>query len=359
MRHQQGTAQTVTLVVISILVLASPAFAGDCPELVGALGFQYAADVAVSGNYAFVAWTDFSGEGGLRVFDVSDPYHPVEVGFVDFDWGAPRAVAVSGSYAYVADPAIGWGILRVIDVSEPTAPVQVGSVEVGDAQDVAVSGDYAYVVNWGFFGSGSFTVIDVSEPTAPVPVGYLGGSRRGVAVSGGYAYDVGDYYFEVIDVSDPWAPVQVGGLYSSAGGYGVAVSGGYAYVAFPDASGLLSRGLDVIDVSEPTAPVEVGFLDTPTSAWDVAVSRGYAYVVVGDEFTGGLYVIDVSTPSAPVEAGYHEAGQADDIVGGIAVSGGHVFLANWGGLFVFRECGWLFFDGFESGDTSAWSATVP
>ena len=126
------------------------------------------------------------------------------------------------------------------------------------------------------------------------------------------------------------------------------MSGGHAYVAG-------EVDLRVIDVSESTAPVEVGFLDTPTSAWDVAVSDGYAYVVVAE----GLYVIDVSTPSAPVEAGYRDAGQADEPAGGIAVSDGYVFLANGGGLFIFRECGPLFTDGFESGDTSAWSATVP
>jgi hypothetical protein len=119
----------------------------------------------------------------------------------------------------------------------------------------------------------------------------------------------------------------------------------------------------VIDVSEPSAPVEVGFLGTPTPAWDVAVSRDYAYVAVGDEDGGhgGLYVIDVSTPSVPVEVGFYETGEGMGIYsyGGVAVSDGYVFLVNLGGLFIFRECGPLFSDGFESGDTSAWSATVP
>jgi hypothetical protein len=36
-----------------------------------------------------------------------------------------------------------------------------------------------------------------------------------------------------------------------------------------------------------------------------------------------------------------------------------VYLADWdAGLAVFQECT-LFSDGFDSGDTSAWSATVP
>jgi hypothetical protein len=42
------------------------------------------------------------------------------------------------------------------------------------------------------------------------------------------------------------------------------------------------------------------------------------------------------------------------------VSEGHVFVAGSAvGLYVFEGCGPLFVDGFESGDTSVWSATVP
>jgi hypothetical protein len=52
----------------------------------------------------------------LRVVDLSVPGSPIEIGFEDspdFAFG----VAVSGSYAYVADVYAG---LRVIDVSVPS-----------------------------------------------------------------------------------------------------------------------------------------------------------------------------------------------------------------------------------------------
>jgi hypothetical protein len=90
-------------------------------------------------------------------------------------------------------------------------------------------------------------------------------------------------------------------------------------------------------------------------AWDVTVAGIYAYVA---DVTEGLRVIDVSTPSAPVEVGFADTpGSAE----GVAVAVGFVFVAdNAAGLAVFRECsGALFADGFESGDTSAWSATLP
>ena len=69
----------------------------------------------------------------------------------------------------------------------------------------------------------------------------------------------------------------------------------------------------MVDVSNPAAPVEVGFYDTPGLASGVAVAWAYAYV-------------------------------ADDSAG----------------LEILTSCsGELFSDSFESGDTSAWSATVP
>jgi hypothetical protein len=126
------------------------------------------------------------------------------------------------------------------------------------------------------------------------------------------------------------------------------VSGGYAYVA--DAT----FGLRVIDVSTPSAPVELGYVNTPGDCRGVAVSGRYVYVA---DWTGGLRVIDVSTPSAPVVVGYADTpGWAR----GVALSGGHVYIAAWdAGLAVYEDCSLPFSDGFESGDTSAWSATVP
>src|ERR1044071_6012446 len=57
-----------------------------------------ALDVAVASNYAFVAL----GSGGLAVIDVSDPTNCVQVGGYATS-GYVFAVAVSGNYAYMVD----------------------------------------------------------------------------------------------------------------------------------------------------------------------------------------------------------------------------------------------------------------
>jgi len=223
MKSPRLVSGLVALLGIGAGVLAAPALAADCPELVGRLPYGAVSRVAVSGDYAY-----FNSGDTLKVADVSDPSAPHVVGYVVLP-GLASDIAVSGGYAYVAASEAG---LRVIDVSNPAAPVEVGFVETLDvAWGVAVDGDYAYVAGWGL------SVIDVSTPSAPVEVGLA---------------------------NSP-----------SFNGIDVAVSGGYAYVA------AIEYGLRVIDVSTPSAPVEVGFLDTLQEAWGVAVSGSYAYVAWG------------------------------------------------------------------------------
>jgi hypothetical protein len=94
--------------------------------------------------------------------------------------GDARAVAVSGSRAFVADYDQG---LRVVDVSNPLAPALGSGVPTpGYAVDVVVSGSYAYVAIY----DRGLQVVDVSDPLAPTPAGSVDtpGTAVGVAVSG-------------------------------------------------------------------------------------------------------------------------------------------------------------------------------
>ena len=148
--------------------------------------------------------------------------------------GDARDVKVSGNYAYVADHDAG---LQVIDVSNPTNCVRVGGYHAaGLTLSVAVAGNYAYMA----INGGLFRVIDVSNPTNCVPVGYYdtSGDAYGVAVSGNYAYVAASSGLDVIDVSDPTNCVRVGGYDTGDYAIGVAVVAGGIYVA-DGAAGLL------------------------------------------------------------------------------------------------------------------------
>ena len=101
----------------------------------------YAEGVAISGSYAYVA--DYAA--GLQVIDITDPASPQLVGGVDTPHYA-EGIAISGNHAYVAD----WSGLQVIDITDPASPQLVGGVDTpGYAYGVAISGNHAYVADNG------------------------------------------------------------------------------------------------------------------------------------------------------------------------------------------------------------------
>lgn len=96
-----------------------------------------ARSVAVAGNYAFLA-----NEGdGLRIYDISNPANPVNIGHTNSSGGYAWAVAVADHYAYVANL---YGGLSIYDVANPTNPVSKSATTDGiSARGVAVAGNYA------------------------------------------------------------------------------------------------------------------------------------------------------------------------------------------------------------------------
>ena len=171
---------------------------------------------------------------------------------------------MSGSYAYVV--AFGSNALVVVDVSNPASPVIRGSVVSSSLMNGVSDPDLrAWLASGTALASASSIVL---APAAPPPADALSALTRsltrsrvlctqpqGLAMSGSYAYVVGEYSnsLVVIDVSNPASPVIRGSVVSSSlmsQAYDVAVSGSYAYVA-----GLNSDSLVVVDVSNPLSPV--------------------------------------------------------------------------------------------------------
>lgn len=283
--------------------------------------------VAVSGDLVYATgW-----HGGLQIIDVSDPAAPFPVsgynpnGDLPYPQATANNVAVSGDFAYVVfGSSAGRKGMHVVDVSDPERPIGKSKLYNGiNCVDVAVSGGVAVVAA----ESAGLLIADVSHPAAPVVRKNFNttGTARGVAIAGQFAYVAdGTAGLQIIDISDPQAPARVGGLDTSGEAYDVAVEGPYAYVADRAA------GLQVIDVSDPAAPVRAGGYNTPGDAYGVAVSGSIVYVADG---ASGLQVIDVSDPAAPRRVG--GSGYAIQLepfggsakAGNVAISGSHVFIA--------------------------------
>ena len=123
----------------------------------------HANNIAIKGNYAYMA----NGSSGLYIVNISDPANPGTAVSRNtnrdernpgYRYSHSADVAIKGNYAFIADLSAG---LAIIDISNPTNPgnpsyVDIncsynGNVVEGYAQAVAIKDNYVYV---GFSGNG-------------------------------------------------------------------------------------------------------------------------------------------------------------------------------------------------------------
>jgi hypothetical protein len=198
----------------------------------------------VDGDHAYVA--DYNG--GVLIFDVSDPATPLEVARIGFDdpaMGAVLDIDVAGDHAYVAADTG----LRILDVSDPSQAFEVGRFDTNDVlgeipQDIHVVGPVAYMPVW----TSGMLVMDVSSPDDPLPL---------AAVATSYAI------------------------------YKVATDGDTAYLA----EGV--EGVRVLDIGNPATPGELDRIQPGKFVWEVKRINGRTVISFGDEAddSGGLQVI--------------------------------------------------------------------
>ena len=237
-----------------------------------------------AGDLAYLA----AARGGLRIVDLSDPTAPVLRGGL-FTPGTAYAVEVDGTRAMVADED---GGLRVFDVSDPDAPVELGAYATDlYAMDLDVVGSIVYVAD---MLDAALEVYDVGDPTAITLLGDHGltGPPWGVSVDGSLAVVVDDYAgITTFDVSTPATPVETAHAWLDDVGYDVELKGTTAYVAED------WRGVSVFDLSSLPSISRVGGYDTPGFAFGLSVLGEMVYVADQHE---GAWPIDLSDPTAPV-----------------------------------------------------------
>ncbi len=168
----------------SLTGLYSPGIMGPSPD--------QAWEVAVLGNTAVVA----DGNGGIRVFDVSNPIAPAfltAISTPDTAYGVKVSTAPSGSsYAYVAATTAG---LLVVDISTPSQASIVGTGASRDwAMGIALFGQYACVANAGGvhgLPANGLQVFSLAQPTQPLETLFVetpGTLCYSVTVSGDLAF---------------------------------------------------------------------------------------------------------------------------------------------------------------------------
>ena len=276
----------------------------------------------------------------FRIYDVSTST-PKFLSGVDIKNGsaadtAGGGVFVAGNYAYITNNSATGSCLntsnsngcefRIYDISNPTNPVQVGGLDLPNtARGVMVVGRYAYVTTSS--ATTGFRIIDISNPTNPTTVSVmsLGAVSNGVYVQGNYAYLASDSgtatTFQIIDISNPVAPTTVSGLQLGVTASTVYVSGNYAYVGL--ASGTGGDILAVYDVSNPAAIATTTTVSAGNAVSSIYVSGRYAYVGINSASGNDMRIYDVSDPYGLVNIG---GADVSTNAGGVFVSGKRIFL---------------------------------
>jgi hypothetical protein len=197
-------------------------------------------------------------------------------------------VSDAGSYQLVASNTFGSRTSRVARL-RVLAPAVRGVFDTsGDAWDVAVAGDRAFVAD----GLAGLRILDVSDPANIVHLGSYDtpGFARQVKLSGALAYVAdSEAGLQILDVSNPANIVLLSSysINSKAAAYGVELVAERAYLAYG------AFGLKILDVSNPANAVRIGSHLTAGEAFDVRVKDGAAFVGA----YAGMHVLDVAQPS--------------------------------------------------------------
>jgi hypothetical protein len=189
----------------------------------------------------------------------------------------------------------GDGLVR-LNVSDPTNFKPIETYQVGDAQEVVVDNDIAYVISGEY--SQQLNIIQFGEAgtsTTFPPESLDGaGSLYHVTVIDGLAHLTGHNYWGIIDVHEPmhpkelwdWEPATNSGVPCNA-----VVDGKIAYI------GGGSTGLHIFNFMDPQNPELIGRFDTPSWIVGMAIADEVLYLTLGE---GGLLALNVSDPARPL-----------------------------------------------------------
>ena len=180
---------------------------------------------------------------------------------------------------------------------------ELGQINTGgEAFDVEIEGDIAYVVDTADNNPGGLVIINVSDPTHPYILGsyYESGMPYAVDVVGNIAFlaniNVG---LEVINISDPTNPVKIDQYIGSGAAFDVQVIGEIAYIVD------WSRGLVLLDISDPSDVSEISRYSISGACPHVHVDNGIAYIIDHHSSYSGIRLINVNNPQSPSQVGYY------------------------------------------------------
>lgn len=281
-------------------------------------------DVYVTQGHAYVVSIHNGSEpGGLTVFDVRDPAHPVLKKTIrlptDNYW---NGVWSKDNALYVASADTG---LMVFDISHPAEPTLLRSLPSGrgqiDVHTVFIEGERLYAMSPD--PTPETLIFDIHKPLEPVLLGEY--QEKGTAAAPAKAFPHDALAFEnrlyinhwsdgylIVDVSDPANPRKLGGFnYPFATSHANAVGRiGGRLIAFEGGESWGAH-LRVYDVTDPAAPALIGEykLDESISTHNMVLKGTRLYLA---HYQNGVRVLDVSVPENPRQTAYYNTFRESD-----------------------------------------------
>ena len=210
------------LAIFDLSAPDTPVEIGRCPSVIWQ--HEVHAHIDIERKLAYMAigapfcinytenWHEYdSNSPGMRIIDISDPCKPAELGSLYFHDPNHQSQTIfqSGDYAYVAARAGGLYIINVTDPCNPQLACrwQPDITEQTYARSVFVEGNHAYVA----YGN-TLSILDVSNPSEPSLIygafDTAGQQCHDVAVSGDWAYLITANALRRFYVADPTNPQQ-------------------------------------------------------------------------------------------------------------------------------------------------------
>ena len=302
-------------------------------------------------NYAI--GVGFIGSPTLTIWDISDETSPVIVGtFVAAGGGSYNCTVgvVSGvQYAFIGYNSGSHFV--VVNLTNLAAPSQTSSTVVtgtpGSIYNVSFLNGYVYCATQ----SAGLVVMDVGggtgTPAVPVQT-YTQGSpfkSFGVVAIGTNVYTT---YFstsspftnrQIISwtlsgAGTPAVPSLLQSLQVTAAGeaLGMSISGNTAFVTTA-ATG--AYNINLVDITTPTAMTnlsQINSTNTFDSAFYAVALGNTLYVPSGTNATygGAIDAYDITIRTTPIHIAQATTGDPNSVFGGIALSGGYIFCADYG-----------------------------
>ena len=258
---------------------------GILPDRIGTIEFSRdASEIELRDGRLFVA----DGYYGLRVFDVSNPMDPIELGRFEIG-GLVQDFAIFGEEAKISSGLLG---TATVDLSRLAQRPILGSIETGgDAMDIAALGSQVIVAD----GMAGLAVYDIADPANPVQTHRLdlGRECRVVVSEGDLVVVAHPDGVTIIDYSNTTAPMVLATIPADDYLAGVTIDGDRLALAN------WQDGARLFDISHPTNPTELVAITTPLSIRTVrhVVYNGHWLYVIDD--TKGMLVYDISDPVFP------------------------------------------------------------